>query len=734
LTRPPTGYVSHPLIYEGVVEDREYQRAISDAARDRNTLVVLPTALGKTVISALVAARSLYGDREGRALVMAPTRPLCEQHMATFRGMMRLPEDDFVLLTGKTEASLREVVWSGRSRVVFATPEVVRNDLLAKRMTLGGFCLLVFDECHRSVKEYAYTEIADQYARSSAYPLILGMTASPGSEVERVRNVCESLFIEHVEHRTEEDPDVRPYVQPIAVEAVTVDLPQEYEPAREVLRGMLDERVRWLRSRGYLRGPYAGGVSRRQLVELGTELRYSAEMSIEEERGPIYAVISRQASALTAFHMVELLETQGAHTLSAFVERMEDDGASEGGERNKKGRSGLANDAGLVALRGLLLEGRGVLVEHPKVGALGALLREQFGTNPGSRVLVFTQYRDTATHLVQELNRVPGVRAERFVGQSSKAHDRGLTQDEQSTIIRDLRKGYLNTLVATSIAEEGLDIPQVDLVVFYEPVPSEIRYIQRRGRTGRRTAGRAVILAARGTSDAIYLQASQDRVERMKEIALRLNSVLKPVLRVRSRPGSTPLSPEELADIYARASPRPESVDSSAGLRARADADVRRLVSRAERALYLRILERGTAGIDNDALYSEVEEEYGFPREVLRAALDRLLRARHIASPGDLSRGAAGSPRPLSPSPLRRSSIPDREIPGTSTMTIEVERVASGQATVLVDGELRARLLPENYAGPRELMRKGRSFDALCSLYREEGALCVNVRRVLRSR
>ena len=46
-----------------------------------------------------------------------------------------------------------------------------------------------------------------------------------------------------------------------------------------------------------------------------------------------------------------------------------------------------------------------------------------------------------------------------------------------------------SSLVATSIAEEGLDIPEVDLVVFYEPIPSEIRYIQRRGRTGRKTAG-----------------------------------------------------------------------------------------------------------------------------------------------------------------------------------------------------------------------------------------------------
>jgi Fanconi anemia group M protein len=162
----PLQYVSHPLIYQESVEDRDYQRTISEAAKNRNSLIVLPTALGKTVISALVAVDALYNYRDKRVLVMAPTRPLCMQHLETFRRVMRLPEDDFVLLTGKTQAAFREAVWNGKSRMVFATPQVVRNDLLAKRMTLNGFGLLVFDECHRSVKEYAYTEIASQYAKT----------------------------------------------------------------------------------------------------------------------------------------------------------------------------------------------------------------------------------------------------------------------------------------------------------------------------------------------------------------------------------------------------------------------------------------------------------------------------------------------------------------------------------------------------------------------------------------
>jgi Fanconi anemia group M protein len=73
------------------------------------------------------------------------------------------------------------------------------------------------------------------------------------------------------------------------------------------------------------------------------------------------------------------------------------------------------------------------------------------------------------------------------------------------------------------IADEKFDIPNVDLV-FYDPIPSEIRYIRRKGRTGRRTTGKAMILAANDTFDLAYLHASQRRVERMRKMVQSLNS------------------------------------------------------------------------------------------------------------------------------------------------------------------------------------------------------------------
>jgi Fanconi anemia group M protein len=694
-------FASHPLLYSDTVEDREYQRRIAEAATDRNTLIVLPTALGKTVISALIAANVLYGYRDKRVLVMAPTRPLVMQHKGTFQRIMRLPDRDFTVLTGKTPSDLREVVWNGPSRIVFATPQVVKNDILREGLSLRDFGLLVFDECHRAVKEYAYTEVAQQYVKHSDYPLILGMTASPGSDAERVRAVCESLFVEHVEYRMDEDPDVKPYIHPIEVEWRRVDLPLQYHPLRDLLGAMLDDRLRWLSGKGHLRGAL-GRVTRSKLIELGAELRYNAELSMEEERGPIYRAIMEQSMALTLFHMLELVETQGVYTLKAFMDRMENDG--------KRGHRTLAGEQLYGRLLQLLDDEASF--EHPKVDLLRQVVSDQLRANPGSRLLVFTQYRDTATHLIEELTRIDGVRAERFVGQASRLGDVGLTQEEQAALVEDLRNGHLNILVATSIAEEGLDIPEVDLVVFYEPIPSEIRYIQRRGRTGRRTAGKTIILATNDTSDMISLYASSRRVEKMSSIASKLNSMLKPVLRLRPRPATNPMPKEEIAEIHSITGPKAEPITNINEMQRLKHTS--RQVAKAQRTAYLKILEKGTMGLSDEELTREMEEE-GYSKGVARAAVSRLVKEKRVkASDG-------------------RSAIPLKNIPTTISRNIEIEKVMQGHAVAWVDEKWRARLTAEDYDGPQDLIRKGSKFKALCHLYHEGETLCVRVRQVVQA-
>ena len=520
--------------------------------------------------------------------------------------------------------------------------------------------------------------------------------------------VCRTLSIERVECRSEEDADVLPYINPVTVESRSVALPPEYIPADGALREMLNEKVRWLQNRGFIKRD-APFVTRRNLIDVGTEMRYRAELTIEEESGPAFSAISVQSQALTLFHMHELLETQGTYTLKRFTERL-----GEGGHQ-RKSHLAITSDPRFAVLRGLL-EGPDC-PDHPKVRELKGIVSDQVTSNPDSRVLVFTQYRDTASHLVEELNGAGGgaIRAERFVGQASKERDRGLTQDQQATLIDDLRKGYVNTLCCTSIAEEGLDIPEVDLVVFYEPIPSEIRYIQRRGRTGRKAPGRVMILATEGTADtglpSSFAEKGGDDEE---HYLLSQREAYAGGSGLRERPSPDPMDDEQIAALEHL---RPEAPLSSVKREEyEKTRTFDRTVARAWYDVYMRVLDEAGGSLDEGLLCEEMEE-LGYSRLVVLAALRSLLKRRYIFS----TQSRDGT----------RFSLALKNIPDARLMNLEVKKVLQGGAIVIIDGEREAMLEAANYSGPRELMKKGRRFKALCELYSTPEALNVNVRQVL---
>lgn len=159
-----------------------------------NTLVCLPTGLGKTVVAALVIAERLRQFPNGRAVVMAPTRPLTLQHHKTFTKLLSIDSDSMVVITGVTPPDQRIELWT--KRLVFSTPQVFMNDLITKRLQLRGVVLLVFDEAHRAVGDYPYAFIGPRYAREED-SLILELTASPGSTREAIRRRNSSDMEEH---------------------------------------------------------------------------------------------------------------------------------------------------------------------------------------------------------------------------------------------------------------------------------------------------------------------------------------------------------------------------------------------------------------------------------------------------------------------------------------------------------------------------------------------------------
>ncbi|MPZ06492.1 MAG: DEAD/DEAH box helicase [Nitrososphaeraceae archaeon] len=738
-----------PLIYTESIEFRAYQKNIAESAYNKNTLVILPTALGKTVIAIMVSAHALYNYRHKRVLVTAPTRPLVVQHMKSFFSVLKISQDQVTEITGKTQPLPRTAIWNNKDiRLIFATPEVVRNDLQDNRLNLNDFSLLIFDEAHRAVKDYAYTAIANRCVSQSEHPMILALTASPGSDTTRIQEVCNSLFIEHIEYRTEEDVDVKPYVNPIDVNWQWVNLTSEYNYIRSILRNMLDDKLRWLIQHGLLRKKGdIRWIFKRDLIDAGAEIRYSLELSQEELRASLYFALMQQSSALTLLYCVELIESQGSYSLKAFLDRIENEHSIFGGGGGKAHRS-LLNDPRIKEIRTLL----GTLrIEHPKLNCLIEILKEKTSWQPpliqtdsttssntvvkgndNIKAIVFTQYRDTAQHIVDILNS-NGIKASRFVGQAKKEGDAGMKQEEQAQVLESFRRGEFSVLVATSIAEEGLDIPEVDLVIFYEPIPSEIRYIQRRGRTGRRSSGSVIILAAKDTIDEHHLNASKRRIERMNRTLGTVNSILKPMERTTSFIPD-PMTADEISSIEAsrtKLETRMEKIVQTQRTGTPSMASERlvpqsiplldsdqfyttqfvRDVNNAARKIHSLLIKKGRSGEDVDI----IRETLGFDNMILIEALKKLEKLKRIQWLDDATIVLSDNLK---------------NVPG-EVHDIYIEKILSGTTLVMIDGKWHARLNHYDYEGPRHLLKKGTEFKAVSELYRDGKTFCVRIKQIV---
>jgi Fanconi anemia group M protein len=320
-----------------------------------------------------------------------------------------------------------------------------------------------------------------------------------------------------VEIRTEFDADVVRYIHDIYVEGARVDMPEVAKRMAGLLRGSLDDIIADLKARGFL--TYKPMVNIRDL--LATQADISRRLRARERNGALYYAATQVALGLKINHALVLVETQGIGALRNYFAKLEEEGAKPDAGRASRRLPRIPKVAEAMKIA------RVVQPNDPKVAKAIEVVTQQLADKPGARTIVFAQFRDTAETLVRELGQVPGLRPVRFVGQATRGKDVGLSQREQAEIIDGFRSGKHNILVSSSVGEEGLDIPQVDLVVFYEPVPSEIRTIQRRGRTGRARPGRVVVLLSRDTRDEAYLSSAKRKERRMHLELDRLRKQLK---------------------------------------------------------------------------------------------------------------------------------------------------------------------------------------------------------------
>lgn len=509
-------YIDHPLIKSDSIEARLYQQVLAaDVLKKGNTMIVAPTALGKTIVATLVAADRLDKVKNSKILVLAPSKPLAIQHESTFKEFLTVPCSS---ITGAVKTDERVKRWE-ESQIICATPQTVESDLLKGRYSLKDVSLVVFDECHHGVGSYSYVYLASRYVKESKFNLILGLTASPGSDKEKIKEVCDNLYVQNIVVKTEEDYDVRPYFNPVAIDWVRVKMSSELEKIKKHVDKALKVRLKGLKNMGIIR---TVSVNKTDILRARGRVQSAIARTVNPKKECFHA-ISILSAVINIQHSQELIETQGVVTFNKYVARLR--------KKKTKAAKSLIQDPNFGKAIYLAREAEKHGLEHPKLKKVTDIVKKELGQNgqtklqseryvkdadqKSSKIMVFTQYRDSLEMIHQKLEK-EGIKSAKFFGQASRDGEKGLTQKEQKEIIKAFKIGEYDVLLSTSVAEEGIDIPAVDLVILYEPVPSEVRMIQRRGRTGRKRSGRVKVLITNGTRDEGYYWASINKERRMK--------------------------------------------------------------------------------------------------------------------------------------------------------------------------------------------------------------------------
>jgi ERCC4-related helicase len=551
---------------------RQYQLEMTEKALFYNTLVSLPTGLGKTLIAAVVMYNYYrWFPDGGKVIFMAPTLPLVHQQVKACFDIMGFSEEDTAVLTGRIHVTKRKQLWESR-RLFYCTPQTVQKDIDSKTFPdPSKVVCIVLDEAHKASGEYSYTKVIEQLDFCCAKYRILGLSATPGTTIKAIQSVVNALRITKIEARTDEEPSVRPYVHDRQTEIVLVQHCSMQHELEKDLIGLLKPILDSLREDGALNPARFGGYKLS-----GFQIHKAREMFLKDLGGRHFDPSSK-GRIIGSFH--------AAYTLANIRDKLQQ---SVGVVRtmlvklkNLPQKGILSTIVKSAAYQQMLdklrreQDSSNLNSNSPKLIKLSEILIEHFerarACGKSSRAIVFAQFRDSVSEIAHVLTRAePMIRPRHFVGQGkgatttlnkkknnndktanttspkkNKAKDadvlvdeeddeedhgdettsvplKGMKQREQQQVIREFQDNVFNVLVCTCIGEEGLDIGEVDLIVNYDCLRSPIRMIQRTGRTGRKRDGRVVCLVAEGQEQRTHDSSKQ--AEKTLHRALKDNS------------------------------------------------------------------------------------------------------------------------------------------------------------------------------------------------------------------
>ena len=482
---------------------REYQTRIKNTCVDNNTLVILPTGLGKTKIALLTSIERLKKFPKSKVVFLTPTKPLASQIYNEF--IENTDIEKIIMLTGKNKPDERKELFDDSS-IIVATPQTIQKDLEKNRINLENVSLLCVDEAHRSRQKFANTIVAKNFIENSKNPRIIALTASPGSDKDKINEIVENLFIDSLEIRTEDSEDVVKYLQKKENEYLTLELNEEIKKIHSEIKNPYNFKLKSLKKFGVTKP--LNLISKKDL--LGLQMRFRGE--IKRKNISAFRGIVLSSQLIKMDYILELLETQTLNCALKFIEKLKKDPS--------KSAKSLINESWFSKCVRLLNEAIEKGVDNPKIKKIVEIIEDQLKENDKSKIIIFANFRNTVEDITNILNKIDGISAIKLVGQKE-----GISQKKQIATIKQFEEGLYNVLIGTSISEEGLNISGgSDLAIFYDNVSTSIRRIQRAGRVGRIKAGRIIFLMNKDTRDIAYYWKSKKEENKMKNILTNMNN------------------------------------------------------------------------------------------------------------------------------------------------------------------------------------------------------------------
>ncbi|PRT52901.1 ATP-dependent DNA helicase mph1 [Wickerhamiella sorbophila] len=490
---------------------RDYQRNIIRKALLKNVMCALPTGLGKTFIASIVMLNWFRWTKDAKIIFVAPTRPLVSQQVTSFLEISGVSVNTTcAFIQDLVKRNQRAEQWQTK-RVFFATPQTVVNDINAGLLDPQSVVCLVVDEAHRATGNHSYVELVKLLDENKSFR-ILALTATPSGHFEGVQEVIDNLHISHTEFRSDSSLDLRPYLHNKKVERIVTPFSKEQQELIELVGDLLTPFMPTLLNNKVIYNRDPTSLHHFQLLE-GLK-KYSASPAARSGSPIVFQVRAAAKIVLSVLYAMGLLKTHGIYP---FYERMRtlqaeyDDKKGKAGKNLTKMVTDKAFQRIMQTCQQLIYEPSGQrrldFFGHPKLERLVEIVKNFFLTAGASGLMIiFAEFRDSAAEIMWVLKNHCSdyVEPSLFVGQASKQGGvsvKGMSQKEQRQIIDKFKTGEINVLIATSIAEEGLDIGQVQCIVCYDQSQSPIRSIQRMGRTGRKGDGSVYLLMTEKEKD-----------------------------------------------------------------------------------------------------------------------------------------------------------------------------------------------------------------------------------------